>query len=70
MTTNDLAVPAAAPVEVRLIGSDAAVRTLVAALQEAIACGSVSYRASRYGDGTRAYLSVVVPPGTGPQTHR
>jgi hypothetical protein len=49
------------PVEVRLIGPDAAVRTLTKALQDTAACGSVSYRPSRYSDGTRAYLTVVVP---------
>ncbi|MFF9310106.1 hypothetical protein ACF1BS_04260 [Streptomyces sp. NPDC014748] len=49
------------PVEVRLIGDDAAVRTLVAALRDAAACGPASYRKSRDGDATRAYLSVVVP---------
>lgn len=54
------------PVDVRLIGPDEAVRALVTALQQAAACGSVSYRPSRYGDGTRAYLSVVVPTAAGP----
>ncbi|WDO09937.1 hypothetical protein ME763_32120 [Streptomyces murinus] len=50
------------PVDVRLIGDDKAVRTLVAALQRAVSCGPASYRPSRYSDGTRAYLTVVVPP--------
>ncbi|MGW4889606.1 hypothetical protein [Streptomyces murinus] len=50
------------PVEVRLIGDDKAVRTLVAALQGTASCGPASYRTSRYSDGTRAYLTVVVPP--------
>lgn len=53
--------PVPVPVDVRLLGPDDAVRALVTALQAAVACGSVSYRGSRYGDGTRAYLSVVVP---------
>lgn len=53
------------PVEVRLIGSDAAVRALVTALQQAASCGPASYRPSRHSDGTRAYLTVVVP-GTDP----
>ncbi|MCD9145898.1 hypothetical protein [Streptomyces albireticuli] len=51
-------------VEVRLIGPDGAVRRFVAALQDAAGtsgAGSVSYRPSRYGTGTRAYLSVALP---------
>lgn len=59
---------ALSPVDVRLIGDDTAVRALVAALQKAAACGPASYRASRYGDGTRAYLSVVVPIDPTPPT--
>lgn len=55
-------VEAPTPVDVRLIGPPAAVRALTAALQGAVACGTVGYRPSRYGDGLRAYLSVVVPP--------
>ncbi len=49
--------------EVRLIGSDRAVRALVAALATAAQCGPASYRPSRYSDATRAYLTIVVPPG-------
>lgn len=49
------------PVDVRLMGDDAAVRALVAAMQKAAACGPASYRPMRGGDGTRAYLSVIVP---------
>ncbi|MEV4033419.1 hypothetical protein [Streptomyces umbrinus] len=56
------------PVDVRLIGDEAAVRALVAALQKAASCGPASYRPSRYGDGTRAYLSVVVPAEPTPPT--
>ncbi|MDX3024054.1 hypothetical protein [Streptomyces acidiscabies] len=48
------------PVQVRLMGNDAAVRRLVAALQEAAACGPASYRPMRGSDGTRAYLDIVV----------
>lgn len=54
------------PVEVRLIGDGHAVRALVEALQGAAACGTASYRPSRYGDGVRAYLSVVVPVDQAP----
>lgn len=50
------------PVDVRLMGDDAAVRALVAALQKLAACGPASYRSMRGSDGTRAYLTVVVPP--------
>lgn len=58
---------AASPVDVRLMGEDGAVRRLVAALQESADCGPASYRPMRDSDGTRAYLSVVVPvdPGGG-----
>ncbi|SMF86938.1 hypothetical protein, partial [Streptomyces sp. Amel2xC10] len=52
------------PVDVRLMGHDAAVRQLVAALQEAAQCGPASYRPMRDGAGARAYLSVIVPPDT------
>lgn len=51
----------AEPVEVRLIGSDAAVRALVEALGGAAQCGPASYRTTRDGTGTRAYLAIVVP---------
>ncbi|MEV5438169.1 hypothetical protein AB0K80_19470 [Streptomyces sp. NPDC052682] len=44
----------AQPVNVRLMGADRAVRTLVAALQQAAACGPASYRPMRDGNGTRA----------------
>jgi hypothetical protein len=52
------------PVDVRLMGDDAAVRQLVAALQQAANCGPATYRSMRDSDGTgvRAYLSVIVPP--------
>jgi len=60
---------APSPVDVRLIGDDNAVRALVAALQKAAACGPANYRTSRYGDATRAYLTIVVPAGpTAPTT--
>ena len=49
------------PVDVRLMGDDAAVRQLVAALQESADCGPATYRPMRDSDGTRAYLSIVVP---------
>ena len=49
------------PVDVRLMGDDAAVRQLVAALQKAAPCGPATYRSMRGSDGTRAYLTVVVP---------
>lgn len=49
------------PVDVRLMGDDTAVRALIAALQGATACGPASYRPMRGSDGTRAYLSIVVP---------
>ncbi|WP_018385282.1 hypothetical protein [Wenjunlia vitaminophila] len=49
------------PVEVRLIGPDAAVRATVAALQNAATCGPATYRPTRDGTGTRAYLTVIVP---------
>ncbi|MFD8611064.1 hypothetical protein [Streptomyces sp. NPDC059631] len=48
------------PIDVRLIGDDAAVRRLVAILESVIHTGPVSYRSSRYSDGTRAYLTIVV----------
>lgn len=77
MPSRTPAVPAAAsgaqPVDVRLIGADRAVRTLVAALQQAAVCGPASYRPMRDGNGTRAYLPVghrPRRPGTGPVTHR
>lgn len=53
--------PDVEPVEVRIIGSDKAVHALVTALKNAAQCGPASYRPTRYGDGTRAYLSIVVP---------
>ncbi|MFE1091234.1 hypothetical protein ACF1G3_25845 [Streptomyces rochei] len=56
----------AQPGNVRLMGADRAVRTLVAALQQAAACGPASYRPMRDGNGTRAYLSVIVPAETAP----
>jgi hypothetical protein len=56
----------AQPVDVRLMGDDQAVRALVAALQQAAACGPASYRPMRGGNGTRAYLSVIAPPGPAP----
>ncbi|WP_155054570.1 hypothetical protein [Streptomyces blattellae] len=49
------------PVDVRLMGDDAAVHQLVAALHQAADCGPASYRPMRGSDGTRAYLTVVVP---------
>lgn len=49
------------PVDVRLMGDDAAVRQLVAALQKAADCGPATYRPMRGSDGTRAYLSIIVP---------
>lgn len=49
------------PVQVRLMGDDAAVRQVVAALQQAAHCGPASYRPMRDSDGTRAYLDIVVP---------
>lgn len=48
------------PVEVRLIGHPAAVRAAAAAIEAGGAAGPVSYRQSRYGDGLRAYLTVVM----------
>jgi hypothetical protein len=57
-------VPGAQPVEVRLIGGDTAVRTAVAALQAAAACGPAGYRPARHGGGTRAYLTLIVPTAT------
>ena len=64
--TRPLAIPDASgtgpsPVQVRLMGDDAAVRQLVAALQKATNCGPASYKAMRGSDGTRAYLDIVVP---------
>ncbi|MET8826547.1 hypothetical protein ABZX40_36445 [Streptomyces sp. NPDC004610] len=61
-----------APVEVRLIGDDTAVRRLVDALQQTAHCGPASYRPSRHGDATRAYLTVIVPtqPATSEGTTR
>ncbi|MGW6293836.1 hypothetical protein [Streptomyces sp. NPDC055058] len=58
----------AQPVNVRLMGDDRAVRALVAALQQAAACGPATYRPMRDGNGTRAYLSVIVPAGPTPAT--
>lgn len=53
------------PVEIRLVGHEADVRRLVAAMQGAAgrSVGVVSYRPSRYTKGAvRAYLTVVTPP--------
>ncbi len=53
------------PVEVRLVGHEADVQRLVAAMQEAAgqSAGPVSYRPSHYTAGAlRAYLTVVIPP--------
>ncbi|MGY4741418.1 hypothetical protein [Streptomyces sp. ATMOS53] len=54
------------------MGDDRAVRALVAALKQAAACGPATYRPMRDSNGTRAYLSVIVPPRprTGHVTHR
>lgn len=49
------------PVDVRLMGDETAVRQLVAALQQAAQCGPTTYRPMRGSNGTRAYLSVIVP---------
>lgn len=56
------------PVDIRLMGDDAAVRQLVAALQQAASCGPATYRPMRGSDGTRAYLTVVVPAADNPPT--
>lgn len=53
----------AQPVDVRLMGDDRAVRALVTALQQAAACGPATYKPMRDSNGTRAYLSVIVPVG-------
>ncbi|MYQ91479.1 hypothetical protein GTY20_09130 [Streptomyces sp. SID4946] len=66
--TASAAGSAAQPVDVRLMGDDRAVRALVAALQQAAACGPASYRTMRDGNGTRAYLSVIVPADPTPAT--
>ncbi|MFL4904803.1 hypothetical protein ACJ6WF_16850 [Streptomyces sp. MMS24-I2-30] len=53
------------PAEIRLVGHEADVPRLVAAMQEAAgrSVGPVSYRPSRYtADTVRAYLTVVIPP--------
>lgn len=62
------ALDSAQPVGVRLMGDDRAVRSLVAALQQAAACGPATYRPMRDGNGTRAYLSVIVPAAPTPAT--
>lgn len=54
--------PGPQPVQVRLIGQDAAVRATVAALQRGATCGPPSYRPTRDRTGTLAYLTIVVPP--------
>ena len=54
-----------APVEIRLVGHEADVQRLVAAMQQAAghSTGPVSYRPSWYTDGAlRAYLTLVIPP--------
>ncbi|MGW4825119.1 hypothetical protein ACWEP4_41010 [Streptomyces sp. NPDC004227] len=58
----------AKPVDVRLLGDDHAVRALVAALQQSAACGPATYEPMRDSNGTRAYLSVIVPAGPAPAT--
>lgn len=72
MTSRTPAVSSASgsaqPVDVRLVGDDRAVRALVAALQQAAACGPATYKPMRDGNGTRAYLSVIVPVGPAPAT--
>lgn len=53
------------PVEIRLVGHEADVRRLIAAMQQAAghSVGAVSYRPSHYTAGAlRAYLTVVMPP--------
>ena len=52
------------PVEIRLVGHEADVHRLVAAMQASAgqSVGAVSYRSSRYTEGAiRAYLTVVLP---------
>lgn len=52
------------PVEIRLVGHEADVHRLVAAMQASAggSTGAVSYRPSRYTEGAiRAYLTVVIP---------
>ncbi|MGW4980268.1 hypothetical protein [Streptomyces mirabilis] len=72
MNSRNPAVPSdlgsAQPVDVRLMGDDRAVRALVAALQQAAACGPATYKPMRNDIGTRAYLSVIVPAGPAPAT--
>ncbi|MEU6735036.1 hypothetical protein ABZ929_17855 [Streptomyces physcomitrii] len=53
----------AQPVDVRLMGDDRAVHALVAVLQQSASCGPATYKPMRDGNGTRAYLSVIVPAG-------
>ncbi|WP_367137055.1 MULTISPECIES: hypothetical protein [Streptomyces] len=44
------------------MGNDHAVRRLAEAMQHSGNCGPVDYRPMRNSTGTRAYLTVVVPP--------
>lgn len=54
------------PVDVRLIGGDAAVRALAESIAAAPGSSPASYAPSRRGEGLRAYLSVVVDPADPP----
>lgn len=62
--TGDQPIAPGSPVEIRLIGHDADVHRLVAAMQAAAggSAGPVSLRPSRYTAGAlRAYLTIVIP---------
>ncbi len=53
------------PIEIRLVGHEADVQRLVAAMQASAyhSTGPLSYRPSRYTEGAlRAYLTLVIPP--------
>lgn len=69
--TESQSITPGSPVEIRLVGHEADVHRLVAAMQEAASgsAGPVSYRPSRYAAGaTRAYLTLVIPPAEEPQS--
>ena len=62
--TESPPIAAGSPVEIRLVGHEADVQRLVAAMQAAAggSVGPVSYRPSRYTEGAlRAYLTLVIP---------
>lgn len=62
--TESAPITPGSPVEIRLVGYEADVHRLIAAMQQAAghSAGAVSYRPSHYTAGAlRAYLTLVIP---------